>query len=334
MTLLILGGTKFLGPALVEAARARGHRVTLFNRGRTNPGLFPDVEKLRGDRDGQLDALRGRRWDAVIDDSGYVPRIVAMSAQILGPNVGRYLFVSSVSVYREDIPRGADETAPVRPLQDPRTEDVGAYYGELKAASERAAEAAIPGRTIVVRPGLIVGPGDATDRFTYWPARLDRGGEVLAPGDGEDPVQLIDVRDLAVFLLGLIEDGATGTFNAVGPAESLTMRQMLEACAVAARPGAALTWVPWPFLETRDVSPWSELPAWIPRQQSGSTMAAVSNARAIVHGLRFRPLAETVRDTLAWWKAQPEERRMKLAAGLAPEKERTLLAAWHAAHAR
>ena len=190
----------------------------------------------------------------------------------------------------------------------------------------------MPGRTIVVRPGLMVGPGDATDRFTYWPIRLDRGGEVLAPGDGEDPVQIVDVRDLAVFLVGLVEGGATGTFNAAGPAETLTMRRMLEACAAVARPGAALTWVPWPFLEGHDVSPWSDLPSWIPRQQPGSTMAAVSNARAIVHGLRFRPLAETARDTLAWWKAQPEERRMKLAAGLAPEKERALLAAWHTAH--
>jgi 2'-hydroxyisoflavone reductase len=211
---------------------------------------------------------------------------------------------------------------------------VGTYYGELKAASERAAEAAVPGRTIVVRPGLIVGPGDATDRFTYWPVRLDRGGEVLAPGDGDDPVQIVDVRDLAVFLVGLVEDGATGTVNAAGPAETLTMRRMLEACAAAARPGAALTWIPWPFLEGHDVSPWSDLPAWIPRQHLGSTMAAVSNARAIVRGLRFRPLAETARDTLAWWKAQPEERRAKLAAGLASEKEQAVLAAWHAAHAR
>jgi 2'-hydroxyisoflavone reductase len=329
--ILILGGTGFLGPALVEVARARGHTLTLFNRGKTNPQLFPDLEKLRGDRDGKLDALRGRRWDACIDDSGYVPRIVRMSAELLAPSVSRYLFVSSVSVYRDDIPRGADEGAALATVDDPATEDVRAHYGALKALSEKAAEAALQGRAIVVRPGLIVGPGDPTDRFTYWPARLARGGEVLAPGDGSDPVQLVDVRDVAAFLIGLVEREETGTYNAVGPERTLTMGAMLEACRAAAATDAKLTWVPWPFLEKEGVQPWADLPAWIPAALPESAIAAVSNARAIAKGLRFRPIAETARDTLRWWKGLPEERRAKPRAGLAPEKEREVLERWRAA---
>ena len=188
MRILVLGGTGFLGPALVEAARARGDVVTLFNRGKTNPGMFTDVEQLHGDRDGKLDALRGQSWDVAIDTSGYVPRIVRMSAELLAPAVERYVFVSSISAYDESIPPGSDESAQARARSsDPATEDVRAHYGALKAACERAAEAAMPGRVLVVRPGLIVGPGDPTDRFTYWPVRLARGGEVLAPGDGKDP---------------------------------------------------------------------------------------------------------------------------------------------------
>ncbi|BDG01836.1 NAD-dependent epimerase/dehydratase family protein [Anaeromyxobacter oryzae] len=328
MKLLVLGGTGFLGPAVVEVARARGHVLTLFNRGKTNPQLFPDVEKLRGDRDGQLDALKGRRWDAVIDDSGYVPRIVSMSARLLAPSVRRYLFVSSVSVYRDDIPRASDETAPLQTMADETSEDVRASYGALKVLSERAAETALPGRTIVVRPTLIVGPGDPTDRFTYWPARVDRGGEVLAPGDGEDPVQIVDVRDLAAFMIGLVEADETGTYNVAGPERTLEMREVLAACEAAAPGKARLTWVPWPFLEKAEVQPWVELPAWIPRQLPDSAMATVSNARAVAKGLRFRPVAATVKDTLAWWRALPGERRAKPRAGLAPEKERTVLERW------
>lgn len=266
LRLLVLGGTGFLGPALVEAARARGHALTLFNRGRTNPHLFPDLEKLRGDRDGKLEALRGRRWDAVFDDSGYVPRVVRQSAELLAPAVRRYVFVSSISVYPETLARGADETAPVQRLADPATEDVPAHYGALKAACEEVVRAAVPGRAVVVRPTLIVGPGDPTGRFTYWPVRLARGGEVLAPGDGEDPVQLVDVRDLAAFMVRLVEDEATGTFNAAGPERTLTTAGMLEACRAGAGEGgeggrARLTWVPWSFLERAEVQPWAELPA-------------------------------------------------------------------------
>jgi nucleoside-diphosphate-sugar epimerase len=326
--ILVLGGTGFLGPALVEAARARGHAVTLFNRGKTRPELFPDVEKLRGDRDGKLDALRGRSWDAAIDTSGYVPRIVKMSAELLGPEVGRYLFVSSISVYPEEVKAGADEASAVQTLDDPATEDVGKHYGALKAACERAAEAAIPGRVAVVRPGLIVGPGDPTDRFTYWPVRLDRGGEVLAPGDGEDPAQIVDVRDLAAWMIALAERGAAGTWNATGPAERLTMRALLERSRGAIGSKASLLWVPAAFLAEQKVAPWSDLPVWVPGAESG--FASLSNARAVAAGLRFRPAGETARDTLAWWKAQPPERRAKLRAGLSEAREREVVAAWKA----
>ena len=327
--ILILGGTKFLGPALVEAARKRGHVVTLFNRGKTNPHLFPDLEKLRGDRDGQLDALKGRTWDAVIDDSGYVPRVVKQSAELLAPNVKQYLFVSSISVYRDDIPAGSDEDAPVQELSDPKSEDVRKDYGALKAACERAAEAALPGRTAVIRPTLIVGPDDPTDRFTYWPVRLDRGGEVLAPGDGEDPTQIIDVRDLAAFMIGLVEADVNGRFNAAGPEKTLTMKAMLEGCAKGVGAKGSLTWVPAKFLEEQKVAPWGDMPAWVPRGPDSGAMA-VSNARAVAKGLRFRPLPETAKDTLAWWKAQPEDRRAKLRAGIAAEREAEVLAAWKA----
>jgi 2'-hydroxyisoflavone reductase len=330
MRILVLGGTAFLGPELVEAARSRGHVLTLFNRGKTNPGLFPDVEKLHGDRDGKLDALRGRGWDAVIDTSGYVPRIVRASAELLAPAVERYLFVSTISAYAETIPPGSDETAPLAVAPDPKSEDVRAHYGALKALCEKAAEAAMPGRVSVVRPGLIVGPGDPTDRFTYWPVRLARGGEALAPGDGRDPVQVVDVRDLAAWMIRLVERRDAGTYNAAGPAGALDMAGLLKACGRASASPAALTWVPWPFLEKRKVEPWSDMPVWIPSGTEGSGMASVSNARAVARGLRFRPVADTARDALAWWRALPEERRAKLRAGISPEREREVLAAWRA----
>jgi 2'-hydroxyisoflavone reductase len=328
--ILILGGTRFLGPALVEAARARGHVLTLFNRGKTNPHLFPDLEKLRGDRDGRLDALKGRTWDAVIDDSGYVPRIVKQSADLLAPGVGQYLFVSTISVYRDDIAPGSDEDAAVQELSDPKSEDVRKDYGALKAACERTVAASLPGRATVVRPTLIVGPDDPTDRFTYWPVRLDRGGEVLAPGDGEDPTQIVDVRDLAAFMIGLVEGKVTGTFNAAGPEKPATMKAMLEGCARGVGSKATLTWVPAAFLEAQQVVPWSDMPAWIPRGPDAGAMA-VSNARAVAKGLRFRPVADSARDTLAWWRREPEERRRApMRAGLPADREAAVLAGWKA----
>jgi 2'-hydroxyisoflavone reductase len=327
--LLLLGGTGFLGPAVVEAARARGHIVTLFHRGKTRPGLFPGLEELFGDRDGKLDALRGRRWDAVIDTSGYVPRVVRQSAALLAPAVGRYLFVSSISVYAEATRPGIDEASPVEQLHDPASEDVPAHYGALKAACERTVEEALPGRALVVRTGLIAGPGDPTDRFTYWPVRLARGGEVLAPGDGSDPVQVIDVRDLGAFMVALVEAGAAGTYNATGPAARLHAREMLAACRP---PGsdARFSWVEAEFLARQGVQPWSDLPAWVPASGESAGMGQVSNRRALGAGLGFRPLAETARDTLAWWRTLPAERQAHPKAGLSPEREAAVLRAWKA----
>jgi len=326
LKLLILGGTAFLGPELVEAARARGHTVTLFNRGKTNPGLFPDLEKLQGDRDGQLDALRGRTWDAVLDTSGYVPRIVRQSAELLAPSVERYLFVSSISVYAEGVKAPITEATALATASDPKSEDVRANYGALKARCEQAVEAAMPGRALSVRPGLIVGPTDPTDRFTYWPVRLVRGGEVLAPGDGLDPVQFVDVRDLAAFMVLALERRHAGTMNATGPAVPLLMRDFLAACRA---PGvdAHLTWVDEQFLDDQKVSAWSDLPVWVPRSEA---FTQVSSAPAIAAGLAFRPAAETARDTLAWWRAQPEERRSKPRTGLTAAREAEVLAAWKA----
>lgn len=329
--ILILGGTGFLGPQLVEAALQRGHTLTLFNRGKTRPGLFPDVEKLRGDRDGKLDALKGRRWDAVIDTSGYVPRIVKMSADLLKDSVDHYLFVSSISVYDEP-KAGSGEDAALMTMEDPANEEVRKHYGALKALSEGAAEASMPGRVTNIRPGLIVGPGDPTDRFTYWPVTIDRAGEqgtpVLAPGDGTDPVQFIDVRDLAAWMIGVVEKKTTGVFNAVGPEGRLAMSGLLDACKQGASSDAELVWVPASFLEKKEVSPWMEMPVWVPAPDNG--FSQLSSAKAIAAGLAFRPVLETVEGTLAWWKTLPEERRAKLRAGISPERETELLAAWKA----
>jgi 2'-hydroxyisoflavone reductase len=324
--ILILGGTAFLGPELVRAAQARQHTLTLFNRGKTNPGLFPDVEKLRGDRDGDLEALEGRAWDAVVDTSGYVPRVVSASATLLAKSVKQYVFVSSISVYPDFSKPGLSEESPVAPLPEGAAEEGarGELYGAFKAACERAAEAAMPGRTTSVRPGLIVGPGDATDRFTYWPARIARGGEVLAPGDPAAPVQFIDARDLAGFLVKLIEDGHTGTYNATGPKGVLTMAELLHGCKVVLGADARFTWVPDPFLAEKEVGPWMELPLWIPAPE-GAGLGAVSIAKALAHGLTFRPTGDTIRDTQAWHLTRTGP-TMKIQ--LKPEKEAAVLEAW------
>lgn len=330
-SILILGGTNFIGPHIVEAARARGHAVTVFNRGRTAPGLLPGVEELRGDRDaGDLAALAGRRWDAVIDTSGYVPRVVRQSTELLAPSVGRYVFVSSISVYARTDTQGSDEGAPLAALTDPGSEDVRAHYGALKALCERAVEAALPGRAAAIRAGLIVGPRDTTDRFTYWPVRAARGGDALAPGDGTDPVQFVDARDLAAWMVQLIERGCTGAYNATGPAGRLTMAEMLDACGAVAGEGLRWTWVDAGFLEARGVAAWSDLPVWIPATPEMRGFATVDCRRAIADGLRFRPLAETVRDTLAWWNGLPAERRAHPRAGLPADREAAVLATWRA----
>jgi 2'-hydroxyisoflavone reductase len=331
-TILMLGGTGFLGPQTVEAAVRRGHKVTLFNRGRTRPGLFPDLEKLHGDREkDDLKALEGRKWDAVVDTSANVPRWVNKAAAVLGPNVGHYIYVSSISAYADLSRPGTDESAPLATIDDPTTEKIdGRTYGALKALSEKAAESSMPGRVAVVRPGLIVGPEDPSDRFTYWPVRVAAGGEVLAPGSPDDPIQLIDVRDLGEFLVRLIEDHTTGVFNALGPDRTLTIGHTLDACKEVAKSDATFTWADAGFLKEQGVNAWSDMPAWVPSGGDSAGFAKVSNARAIKAGLTFRPIADTAKATLEWFRTQPEERRSKLRAGLSREREAKVLAAWKA----
>jgi 2'-hydroxyisoflavone reductase len=271
MDLLILGGTGFLGRHLVEAALADGHRPTLFNRGLSVPGLFPEIEKIQGDRGGDLSPLLGRRWDAVIDTCGYVPRVVRASAGLLAGAVDHYTCVSSISVYSDDIEPGADEEAPVRELSDPTIEEVTrGTYGGLKVLCERAAEEKMPGRVLNVRPGLISGPHDPTDRFTYWPRRISAGGEVLVPDHPERNVQYIDVRDLASWIVKMSGERQTGPYNATGPAYELQMGRMLEEFEAVSGTDAEFVWVSEDFLEENEVEPFTELPLWVPREDAPS----------------------------------------------------------------
>jgi 2'-hydroxyisoflavone reductase len=326
--ILVLGGGRFLGRAFVEAARARGHELTLFSRGRTHPELHAGVERITGDRDAGLGALAGRTWDAVMDPSGFFPRIVGASARALAGRVERYLFVSSISVYAEPIPRGVDESAPVAKLSDPTVEDIGGgAYGGLKALCEEAVREAFGPRALVVRPGLIVGPHDTTDRFPYWPRRLARGGEVLAPGSPGAPTQFIDARDLAAWLVSLLERGVRGTFNATGPAEPLTLGRCLERIASAVGVTPRFTWVSEEFLDAQRIEPWMQMPLWVHAADQAFETASI--ARALAEGLTFRPLEETARDTLAWERGLATEPRPASPA-LTAEREAEALAAWHA----
>ncbi len=329
MKLLMLGGTVFLGRWIVEAALARGHDVTMFNRGDTNPDLFPEVEKLRGNRDGNLDALQGRRWDVVIDSSGYVPRLVRASAELLADAVENYTFISSISVY-DDLNAPVDENSPLRRLEDETVEEItGEAYGGLKVLCERAAEEVMPGRVLNVRAGLIVGPHDPTDRFTYWPVRIAKGGEVLAPGNPDQPTQFIDVRDLSEWIVRMAEARKAGIYNATG--YPLAIKTVLDTCKSATGSDAHFTWVSEPFLLEQQVAPFTEIPLWLPRSSIGILQASI--ARAIADGLSFRPLDDTVRDTLEWNRARlGDEARHKaglnIRGGLPPEREQELLQAW------
>ncbi len=323
MKLLILGGTVFVGRHLVQAALARGHTVTLFNRGQHNADLFPAVEKLRGDRDGNLETLKGRRWDAVIDTCGYVPRVVRMSAEALAESVTHYTFISTMSVYPDLMAPGLDEKAPVAAIPEgisTSSEEVtGETYGPLKALCEQAVEQAMPGRVLTVRPGLIVGPDDPTDRFTYWPHRIAQGGEVLVPGQRDLEVQFIDMRDLAEWTIRMIEAGQVGVFNANGPQSVLTIEQLLEACRAATGSDARLTWVDEKFLVESGVQYWTDLPLWLPGHQR------INCQKAMQAGLTFRPLTETIRDTLAWDTARTDGARHF---ALKPDREREILQKW------
>lgn len=341
MRILILGGTGFTGPFQVKYALERGHQVTVFNRGKTHPGELPEgVEQLLGDRNGNLEALKDRQWDVAIDNPTSVPVWVRDVAQVLKGNVERYVFISTISVYADNS-KPNEETSPLSKYEDAdamkesRDSIVASkfqLYGPLKALSEAEAEKWFPGKTLVIRPGLIVGPGDETDRFTYWPVRIDRGGEVLAPGAPTDPVQFIDARDLAEWTIRMAEKRATGIYNATGPEKPWPVGEMLNGIKAAEKANAKFTWADADFLEKEKVSPWSDIPVWVPPHGEDGGMGRTSNKRALAEGLTFRSLAETTRDTLAWFKSQPAERQQKLKAGLTPEREAGVLAAWHKAH--
>jgi 2'-hydroxyisoflavone reductase len=328
MRALILGGTQFLGRHLVDSALARGHAVTTFTRGKHDDVLPPAVARRVGDRTSDMSALAGQSWDTVIDTSGYVPRVIGASARQLAEQAGFYVFVSSISVYK-DWPgvSALDESFAIGEIADPMVEEVnGDTYGPLKALCEREVETAFGGRCAIVRPGLIVGPYDPTNRFTYWPERVARGGEVLAPGRPESLTQIIDARDLADWIVTLSERHTTGLFNATGPDHPLTMVSALETMRGVSGSDARFTWVTDEFLERNKVGAWMEMPLWIPEKE-GPGVGNVNCGRALAAGLTFRPLEETVRDTLAWRKSLPADAEWP--AGLKPEREKELLALWH-----
>ena len=336
LRILILGGTGFTGPYQVRYALSRGHKVTTFNRGKTHPGELPaEVEQLVGDRNGKLDALKNRQWDAVIDNPTTLPAWVRDAAQLLKGNVENYVFISTISVYTDPPPAGVDENSALQKYDgpDPYKETLEAMkasgfktYGPLKVLSEQEAEKWFHGKTLIIRPGLIVGPRDETDRFTYWPVRIDRGGEVLAPGNREDPVQFIDARDLAEWTIRIAENREVGIYNATGPAKPLGVGGMLDGIKDAEKSSAAFTYLPFDFLKQHKVDAWSDIPVWA-GDELGLSRTKID--RALGKGLTFRPLADTARDTLAWFKSLPQDRQSKMRAGLTPEREAEVLAAWH-----
>ena len=331
MNLLILGGTRFLGRHLVAAAHARGHEVTLFHRGNAT-----DVETIRGDRHRDLAMLRGRRWDAVLDPSGYLPRSVKAAAEVLADAVEQYVFISTISVYADLSVPGVDEGAPVETLTAGQLQEAsaidtsgavtaatyGELYGGLKALCEAAAEEVLPGRVLSVRAGLIVGAHDYTDRFTYWVTRVARGGEVLAPGRPQRHVQFIDARDLADWLVDMVERRQSGVFNATGPPATVTMNALLESCRAESGSDARFTWVSDAFLLGEGVTPWRDMPLWIPEGTRDGLMA-IDVTRAVAAGLRVRPIHDTVGDVRRWFRSEEHDRPLR--AGLAPDREAALL---------
>ena len=336
LNILILGGTGFIGPPMVSYAVERGHNVSIFTRGRSALDI-DGVEQLVGDRNDDLSALEGRKWDVVFDNNTYDYKWVSLSTEALKDNVGRYVFISSVSAYAgehlgfENVdkpytgPRISIDS-PLAAIPDDFEFGDELEYGQMKVMSEKIVREAFPDNHTIVRPGFIVGPGDPTDRFTYWPLRIERGGEVLVPGDGNDEVQVIDVRDLMEFTVRLAENGTNGIFNGVGPASPLSMAGMVYGIRSVTNSNVSFTWVPIPFLREKEVTPYFDMPIWIP----GDPLGGVDNSHAQEAGLTFRSLAKTVSDTLAWHRTRPAENQEKPATGIDPEKEKAVLAAWHA----
>ncbi len=335
MKILIIGGTIFLGHHLIEAAVARGHEVTIFNRGQHNPDSHPEIEKLRGDRNHDLTALHGRRWDAVIDTCGYVPGVVRKSAELLSDAAQHYTFISSCSVYANFDLAGTDESAPVSAITQEQLSEAekidtgerataltyGEVYGALKALCEQAAEKAMPGRVLNVRAGLIAGSYDYSDRFTYWVHRVAQGGEVLAPGRPRRRVRIIDARDLAEWIIRMAEKRQSGTYNATGAEDGLTMERLLKECRRLSGSDATFIWASEKFLIEQGVGAWGEMPLWIPEGYNGIFL--VNNDKAISAGLTFRPLSDTIKNTLAWDATRNSD--IEWRAGLRPERERELL---------
>jgi 2'-hydroxyisoflavone reductase len=331
MHVLLLGGTLFLGRHIVEAALDRGHRVTLFNRGKSGPGLYPRAESLRGDRNGDLTALEGRSFDAVVDTCGYVPRIVRRTAQVLGGRISHYTFISSMSVYPGSAP-GSDETAPLATLEDPASEDVRQHYGALKALCERTLDELLPGRVLHARAGLIVGPYDHIYRFSYWLERVAAGGAVLAPGTPDAPLQLIHARDLAEWVLDKAQDGTAGPFNVTGPERPLRFGGFLDAVREVVGGDTRWVWADDAFLNAQSVQPMDGLPLWIPAESRGFFLRSID--RALAAGLKFRPLSDTIRQTWDWLQREGFPTGgigiLELESGLPPEREQELLAALEA----
>lgn len=323
MKILVIGGTRFVGRTLVETALKQGHTLTLFNRGKSNPVLFPDVEKIRGDRDNDLELLKGRNWDIAVDTCGYFPRVVGKSVDMLKDSVDRYIFVSTLNVYADFSKPDIDENYPLGRIEDETVEKVtGESYGPLKVLCENAVKERFPDRSIVLRCGLIVGPYDPTDRFTYWPVRINQGGEVLVPSPPDMQVQFIDARDLADFILRSSAERESGVYNTTGPAKRLSMQEFFDVCVAETVNKTSLTWVSEEFIISNDVG---HIPMWTPTDWRG--IFAANCTKAINKGLRFRPISETVRDTLAWHATLPADYEMKV--GLRPQKEKELLAKWH-----
>ena len=342
LSILVIGGTGFTGPEQVEYALERGHRVTVINRNRTRPDFFKGkgrVEQLVGDLNADMSALRGRTFDAVLDIPTTAPYWVRNVAQYMKGHTKHYTFISTISVYADNGKPGADETEPTAPMPadvDPFTADPamrGRYYGQLKAYSEKYVRETYPD-SLIIRPGLIVGPLDPSDRFTYWPARIDKGGEVMAPGSPTDPVQFIDARDLAEWTIKMIEARETGTYNATGPDKPLTMAEMLHGIKAVTTAGAQLTWVPADFLAQQKVRGWRDMPVWVPLTPDNAGFSTRSVAKAVAKGLTFRPLAVTAKDTLDWARTRTAEQQKALAdgrvAGLSTAREAEVLAAWRA----
>jgi len=333
LNILILGGTGFIGPYQVRYAVARGHKVTVFNRGRREADLPDAVEHLQGDRNDNLRSLEGRQWDVVIDNPTTLPNWVRLAGKLLKDSTNQYIFISTISVYGSNTSVvGMDETTRVADYNgetDPfalTPQDAGRFYGPLKALAEREAAYWFPGRATIIRPGLIVGPDDPSDRFTYWPVRIDRGGEVLAPGKPEDATQIIDVRDLCEWTIRTAENHDIGVFNATGPNEPRPIGDMLEGIQAALNANCTFTWATQEVLQQHSVRGWSELPVWVPMSGNNAGFMRVSVAKAIAHGLTYRPLATTARDTLAWFKSLPADRQQNMG-GLKADKEATVLAA-------